>query len=107
MLRRVNGVLRPVAGNLLTEFPPVDAERHALLARRLIEACGGLLEAAASCRLEKSQLSRFTDPEAGQFMPADVMVALERKAGGPIYSLAIAELQASRGSVEDLVTGAC
>ncbi|MFZ5871075.1 MAG: hypothetical protein ACOYXW_11190 [Actinomycetota bacterium] len=84
----------------------MDAQRHALLAGRLIEACGGLIEAAASCRLEKSQLHRFTDPEAGQFMPADVMAQLEARAGAPLYSLAMAELQAPIGAVEDIRTEA-
>ena len=82
----------------------MDAERHALLARRLMDACGGPVASADFCRLEKSQLSRFGDPEAGQFMPADVICDLERKAGSPIYSQAIADWRPPVGEIECIVT---
>jgi len=68
----------------------LHAKRHALLAKRLIQSCGGLEEAAANCRLERSRLADFQNPEADAFMPADVMVDLEAYAGEPIYSRAIA-----------------
>lgn len=65
---------------------------HARLAHGLIEACGGLEEAASACRVRKSALSGYqtaTDPST---MPADVIDALEEYAGqGPIYSGVIAE----------------
>lgn len=68
----------------------MHAKRHALLAKRLIQSCGGLEEAAENCRLERSRLAEFQNPEAAAFMPADVMVDLEAYAGEPIYSRAIA-----------------
>jgi hypothetical protein len=65
---------------------------HARLARELIEACGGLEEAARACRVRKSALSGYQNAEDASTMPADVMDALEEYAGqGPIYSGAIAE----------------
>lgn len=65
---------------------------HARLARELIDACGGLEEAAAACRVRKSALSGYQNPEDASTMPADVMDALEEYAGqGPTYSGAIAE----------------
>lgn len=76
----------------------MHAKRHALLAKRLITACGGLEEAAENCRLERSRLADFSNPEAGAFMPADVMADLEAYAGEPIYSRAIA---GSRPAVEN------
>ena len=71
--------------------------RHALCARMLIKACGGLEEAATACRLEKSQLGNFQDaervqdPARAQFMPADVIHALETYCGQRIYSRALME----------------
>lgn len=65
---------------------------HARLARELIDACGGLAEAAEACRVRKSALSGYQTPEDPSTMPADVMDALEEYAGqGPTYSGAIAE----------------
>ncbi|WP_420478262.1 hypothetical protein [Brevundimonas sp. FT23028] len=65
---------------------------HARLARELVDACGGLEEAANACRVRKSALSGYQNPEDPSTMPADVMDALEEYAGqGPTYSGAIAE----------------
>lgn len=65
---------------------------HARLARELIEACGGLEEAAQACRVRKSALSGYQNASDPSTMPADVMDALEEYAGqGPTYSGAIAE----------------
>lgn len=65
---------------------------HARLARELIDHCGGLEEAAGACRVRKSALSGYQNPEDPSTMPADVMDALEEYAGqGPVYSGAIAE----------------
>jgi len=65
---------------------------HARLARDLIDACGGLEEAANACRVKKSALSGYQSPTDASCMPADVMDALEEYAGqGPTYSGAIAE----------------
>jgi len=64
----------------------VDPMRHAWLARRLIDACGGLSAAEGVCRLAKSRLSEFQQPAGGSFMPADVIHDLEAYCGEPLYS---------------------
>ncbi|MDZ4372607.1 MAG: hypothetical protein U1C74_14450 [Phenylobacterium sp.] len=69
----------------------MHAKTHASLCRLLITACGGLEQAAANCRVNKSRLSQFQDTERPGFMPADVMVDLEAYCGEPIYSAAIAK----------------
>lgn len=87
----------------------MNAKQHALYARLLIEACGGLIEAAANprVRVEKTSLARYCDADSGVFMPADVMYELERYAQRPIYSRAITEGQGPIGALDDLVAGAC
>jgi hypothetical protein len=87
----------------------MNAKRHALLARLLIEACGGLHEAAAvdDCRLRPSRLANFQDPNAGSFMPADVVAALEAYCGRAIYSQAIADERPSASDLSDLADEAC
>lgn len=66
---------------------------HAMHARRLIAACGGLDESAGVCRVQKSQLSDYQSPRVEAFMPADVIQDLEAYAGEPSYSRAlVAEL---------------
>jgi hypothetical protein len=81
---------------------------HARLARELIEACGGLEEAARACRVRRSALSGYqtaTDPST---MPADVMDALEEYAGqGPLYSGAIAERRMFAAPLATLSDAAC
>lgn len=68
----------------------MDAKRHAWLARRLIERCGGLRQAATLCRLNFSRLSDFQNPNVeGGFMPADVIADLEAYCGQPVYSQAL------------------
>jgi hypothetical protein len=65
---------------------------HARLAHSLIEACGGLEEAARACRVRKSALSGYQNANDPSTMPGDVMDALEEYAQqGPLYSGAIAE----------------
>lgn len=87
----------------------MNAKQHALHARLLIEACGGLIEAASNqkVRVEKTSLARYCDAESGVYMPADVMFELERYAQRPIYSRAITEAQAAGVVLQDLVAGAC
>lgn len=54
---------------------------------RLVEACGGAVEAAEFCRVSSSQLHRYTDPSRDDcHMPADVVMVLERIAGEPIVT---------------------
>lgn len=69
----------------------MNPRRHALLARLLIKACGGLEEAARACRVGVSQLSNFQTPGSEQFMPADVICDLEGYCGERIYSRALFE----------------
>jgi hypothetical protein len=69
----------------------VNRRAHALAARRLIAACGGLIEAAAACRVGKSQLADYQAAEGLGFMPADVMADLEAYCGSPIYSRMLVE----------------
>lgn len=64
---------------------------HARLARELIDACGGLDEAARNCRVSKSVLSSYQNPHETSTMPADVMHALETFCGRPIYASALFE----------------
>ena len=71
----------------------LSRREHARLARELIDHCGGLEEAAGACRVRKSALSMYQNPEDPSTMPADVMDALEEYAGqGPIYSSAVGNL---------------
>ncbi|SFS42647.1 hypothetical protein [Brevundimonas viscosa] len=70
----------------------LSPREHARLARELIEACGGLEEAASACRVKKSALSGYQTAHDPSTMPADIIDALEEYAQqGPIYSGAIAE----------------
>lgn len=69
--------------------------KHARLAHQLIAACGGLDEAAAACRVGKSTLSTYQNPQETATMPADVMADLEAYCGEPIYSREIAESRPS------------
>lgn len=74
----------------------ISHREHARLAGELIEACGGLEEAARACRVRRSSLSNYENPNEPSTMPADVMVDLERHCGRAIYSVALAELQKRR-----------
>lgn len=69
----------------------MNSRRHASLARQLIDACGGLEEAARECRVGKSTLSDYQNVSEPATMPADVMADLEAYCGEPIYSGAIAD----------------
>lgn len=85
----------------------MNAQRHALLARRLIEACGGLEECEPACRVKRSRLSEYCDPKSGAFMRADVMADLEAYCGEPVYSRAIAEARPANSAFGALVDEAC
>jgi hypothetical protein len=75
---------------------------HARLARQLIEACGGLTEASRECRIGKTQLGDCQLPHGEAFMPADVIFALERYCGQPIYSRALYEARPEAREGSDL-----
>ena len=87
---------------------PLSNREHARLARQLIEACGGLEEAASACRVGKSALSSYQSPHEDQFMPADVLDALEVYAGrGPIYSGAISDRRVVVAGASNIGEAAC
>ena len=81
--------------------------QHAHLARQLINACGGPQEAAAACRASDTSLSRYQTPDAGAFMPADVMADLEGYCGQPVYSRALFEARPACSDASDLVKEGC
>lgn len=62
---------------------------HARYADELIEACGGLEEAASACRVRRSSLSNYANPNHDWTMPGDVIAALERHCRQAIYSKAL------------------
>ncbi len=76
----------------------MNSLRHAWLARRLIEMCGGVRAAAEACRLNKSRLSECQAPGSGVYLPIDVVADLEAYCGEPVYSR---ELVAARPSRPD------
>ena len=82
--------------------------RHSLLARQLIERCGGPHAAAEATRLEKSRLSDFQNPNLPDaVMPADVIYDLERLCGAPIYSRALYDASRYDAAADDALTEAC
>jgi len=85
----------------------VNRRAHALAARRLIAACGGLIEAAAACRVGKTQLADYQSAEGVGFMPADVMADLEAYCGAPIYSRVLVEARPAGPDTRDLAREAC
>lgn len=80
---------------------------HARLARALIDACGGLDEAAANCRVSRSKLSDYQNPNVGLFMPSDVMDCLQEYCGKPIFSDAMSAKFAAPVVNGDLLPAAC
>jgi hypothetical protein len=90
--------------NVKTDTPRHRAKvrRHAKLARQLIDACGGLSEAAENCDREKSSLSLYQTGHA--FMPADVIADLEEYCGQNIYSVALAAARPTVTAEHDPLT---
>lgn len=70
----------------------ISHREHARLAGELVEASGGLEEAARACRVRKSALSGYQTPHDPSTMPADVIADLERHCGRSIYSAALFDL---------------
>lgn len=85
----------------------MNSRQHALLARWLVGACGGLDEAAAACRLNRSRLAEFQDRRARAFMPADVLNDLELYAGEALYSRALAQDRPTSALADDVCEEAC
>lgn len=82
----------------------MNAIQHALLARALIDANGGV---DACCkpvtRVERSQLYAYRDANAGAFMPADIIDVLERRCGNPVYSAFLYNQIDVEAPTEDIV----
>lgn len=95
--------LRPAPKRLSAMNP----RQHALLARHLLDACGGVDEAIDACRVDRTALYNYRNPDSGHFMPADVMADLEAYSGRPIYSQAIRSLRPSAEDVASVVHEAC
>ncbi len=94
------------------EIHPVDRKQHAWLARRLIDACGGLNAAAAVCRPRRSRLSQCQNPSdepdcVDAYLPADAIADLEAYCGEPIYSRALLESHPGHVDAQGLFTEAC
>lgn len=61
--------------------------------RALAKACGGLEAAAMETRVGDTQLQRYQSPhEPEAFAPVDVIADLEREAGRPVVTRALARL---------------
>ena len=88
----------------------MDAVEHATLAHALITARGGVdaIVHDRLCRVGSTQLYAYADPGSGQFMPADVLLDLERGCD-PLYSRALYERTSAGGGdqVLGLMTAAC
>lgn len=81
-----------------------------MLARQLIKACGGLVEASAVCRISRSRLSDCQNLRIGNeggFMPIDVIAELEAYCGRPIYSAAVAAERPAQADPHTVLTEAC
>lgn len=62
--------------------------------RKLVEHCGGQTYAAEQTRVPQSNLSDYgSNQKPERFMPADVILDLERAAGDPILTRELAEQQ--------------
>jgi hypothetical protein len=88
----------------------MNRQMHATLARVLIERCGGLDGALSVVRLRanrerlpKSMLSNYQNANATEYMPADIVDALEQHCGERIYSgrLGPAELPTAGELLDD------
>lgn len=85
----------------------MNRRQHARLARQLIEACGGLVEASGACRVGKTQLGEYQNPDGGDYMPADVLYDLEAYCGRPFYSRALFEARPEALAAQNLIDEAC
>tara|TARA_R100001086_G_scaffold149323_1_gene79326 strand:+ start:82 stop:504 length:423 start_codon:yes stop_codon:yes gene_type:complete len=79
---------------------------HSARARDLIQACDGLTDAAAHCRVSAAQLSDYNNPNKACTMPADVILDLEAYCGRPVYSSALAGVSGAVAPADDLICGA-
>ena len=86
---------------------PEKHRAHAMLARHLVRACGGLIEAAGACRLEKSRLQEFGDPTKLALMPLDVIEDLQAYCGASIYFEGLAAMLPCKGGATSLEDESC
>lgn len=90
----------------------MNARQHALIARALIDACGGVDEATSALerlpsKRGRTQLYKYRDAGSACFMPADVIADLEAYCGKPIYSQILFEARPSRPDASCLIKEAC
>lgn len=90
----------------------MNARQHALIARALIDACGGVDEATNALeqlpsKRGRTQLYKYRDAGSGCFMPADVIADLEAYCGKPIYSQILFEARPTKPEVASLIEEAC
>ncbi len=86
------------------------AQRHALLFRRLADACGGvprIMELGVTRLRKPTHLYRFCEPHSGCFAPIDVIEDLELFCGQPIYTAAITDGLPTSKLTRDLLEEAC
>lgn len=94
---------------------PEKQRLHALLARRLVAACGGLAESARACRLKESRLSEcqqvgtvdMAGRDTQKYLPVDVVFDLEEYCGRPIVTGALAPLRPCASETGGLLAEVC
>lgn len=84
----------------------MNLRQHAILAKRLIDAVGGVKTAEHVGRLKSTMLYRAQDTNDVYCLPVDVMCALEAEAGQPLYSRAISQAAPDVTGCADLTGGA-
>ena len=85
----------------------MNERRLKLLTRELIQACGGLAEAAQASRYDVTRLSRCQTPSTPDFLAIDVVGKLEAYCGKAIISQALVDEQPDQLASADLLNEAC
>lgn len=86
----------------------MNARQHTLLARALIDACGGVDACRKpTTRVEQSQLYAYRDFNSGVFMPADIIDRLESICKIPVYSQFLFEPHQAAVTVDCVVEAGC
>lgn len=87
----------------------LNAIEHAHLARRLIEAVGGVERAARICRVSAGVLSTYQNPSRPECnMPSDVISALQIAGGDALFSKAqLGEVDQPDTVIADPMRHAC
>lgn len=89
----------------------LTARRLPILAKRLIDACGGLDEASKACEdmarpYSIAQLSRCQTAGSGCFLPLDIIACLEAYSGQSIIGQALVEARPCAAEIDCLMTEA-